>query len=561
MNLLETLFGGVVDLSWRCSWVLLLFFALRPWLSRRIPARVVFALWIAVALRLLLPVAIPTAWSPFGRPVVIVASAETAGAVTVDDRAVTRVRAAELDNTDGAASTLSPRAADALRRVSLTSLLAGLWAAGVAALLLAQLWVRVRFARALRLTRSRPSPVLQRLVAEAAERAGLAGIGFSVTRAVPSPSLYGAFRPQLLVPPGFLEKLSPDELRFVIAHELAHARRRDLLANTLLHAAAIVHWFNPLVWFASRVARTDCELACDETVVDRLAAPERESYGATLLRTISLVSSAVPPPAALGVVESKRDLKRRLTMIVRPRMPARFVSLAGGALLAFALALSVTRPAHAERPSGGTNPAPTVRPVPAVAAESGTTDPDFARLNALFPNGVVATIDDRTITVAELRRELLPLIPQLRAQARDEAEFQKQLEVLQNEVTANLVTRFLVIKQFRQQLDAEKAKVIEPAEIDRRIDQEVRSRYGGDRAELLADLERRGTTWNDYRREVEEDLIYWYMRRQQQKLFPNTAKRTPAPEKAEATAPSAGVRKRQPAPLEPYTPAVRQPRS
>lgn len=43
-------------------------------------------------------------------------------------------------------------------------------------------------------------------------------------------------------------------------HELGHWRRRDLWTQALMQVAVVVHWFNPLVWLAARLARTDCEL-------------------------------------------------------------------------------------------------------------------------------------------------------------------------------------------------------------------------------------------------------------------------------------------------------------
>ena len=37
-----------------------------------------------------------------------------------------------------------------------------------------------------------------------------------------------------------------------IAHELAHHRGRDLLANMLAQAVLALHWFNPLAWATNR---------------------------------------------------------------------------------------------------------------------------------------------------------------------------------------------------------------------------------------------------------------------------------------------------------------------
>ena len=65
MNAVETIFRVLIDVSWRSSWLILVALALHALLRGRLPARVVFWVWIAVAIRLLLPFAIPVAWSPF----------------------------------------------------------------------------------------------------------------------------------------------------------------------------------------------------------------------------------------------------------------------------------------------------------------------------------------------------------------------------------------------------------------------------------------------------------------------------------------------------------------
>ena len=65
MNLADAMFRAVVDISWRSSCLVLVVLALRSLWRGRLPARVFFSVWIAVAIRLLCPFAVPAAWSPF----------------------------------------------------------------------------------------------------------------------------------------------------------------------------------------------------------------------------------------------------------------------------------------------------------------------------------------------------------------------------------------------------------------------------------------------------------------------------------------------------------------
>ena len=65
MNTVESVFRVVLDTSWRMACLILVFLALRALLRGHVAARVLFWVWIAVAIRLLVPVAVPAKWSPF----------------------------------------------------------------------------------------------------------------------------------------------------------------------------------------------------------------------------------------------------------------------------------------------------------------------------------------------------------------------------------------------------------------------------------------------------------------------------------------------------------------
>jgi len=56
-------------------------------------------------------------------------------------------------------------------------------------------------------------------------------------------------------------------LRAVLLHELAHVRRRDGLVQLLVDVCCALHWYNPLVWYASAQLVTEREIACDDLVV------------------------------------------------------------------------------------------------------------------------------------------------------------------------------------------------------------------------------------------------------------------------------------------------------
>lgn len=135
------------------------------------------------------------------------------------------------------------------------------------------------------------------------------------------------------------------------------------------------------------------------------------------------------------------------------------------------------------------------------------------RLDLRYENGIVAVVEDRAITVEEVRREIAPLIPELQRNYSTEEEYNKALEGLQNDIIQNLIDRVLIVKEFRKD---EKHK-IPPQYIDNEIADTQNNQFEGDRSKFLAYLRSKGKTQREYRKEVEEDIIYSYMRQQLRK--------------------------------------------
>ena len=74
------------------------------------------------------------------------------------------------------------------------------------------------------------------------------------------PMLIGWVRPVILIPASVVSGLTPAQLEAVIAHELAHVRRHDYIANIVQTAAEILLFYHPACWWDieadSRGART-----------------------------------------------------------------------------------------------------------------------------------------------------------------------------------------------------------------------------------------------------------------------------------------------------------------
>ena len=198
-------------------------------------------------------------------------------------------------------------------------LLAVAWAAGVLAVFgwiaFSHHVIRRRVARD-----SQPctDPRAQRQLDWAAARMGLSKTPVLLAMSgLPTVALFGWLRPRILVPHDLCDRFSPDEVRGIFLHELAHVRRHDVLWTWLALAASALHWFNPLVWLAMKRFRADRELECDRRALVLLDDTQKRRFGEALLKTLEAhqwrAAAAVVPFA-----QRRPEIRTRILMITRP---------------------------------------------------------------------------------------------------------------------------------------------------------------------------------------------------------------------------------------------------
>jgi len=127
-----------------------------------------------------------------------------------------------------------------------------------------------------------------------------------------SPVVTGIVNPVILLPTTGEQTDLSRESRMMLAHEVAHVKRRDLFWLWLVSLVEGLFFFHPLVWLANRESRLVQEIACDELAVTCVKTRPAE-YAAMLLAVAAGAQSrSCATPLAVGVVESYRTLKRRL---------------------------------------------------------------------------------------------------------------------------------------------------------------------------------------------------------------------------------------------------------
>jgi len=132
------------------------------------------------------------------------------------------------------------------------------------------------------------------------------------------PGVFGIWKPVLLLPAGISERLTPAQLKAVLAHELCHVRRRDNLTGAIHMLVEIIFWFHPLVWLIRLRLVAERERACDEEV---LRVWDASVYAEGILNVCKFCLES-PPLFVAGVTGS--NLKKRIEEILAHR-PARSI--------------------------------------------------------------------------------------------------------------------------------------------------------------------------------------------------------------------------------------------
>lgn len=170
------------------------------------------------------------------------------------------------------------------------------------------------------------------------------------------PGIFGVLRPVLLLPEGIFERLTPQQWKAVVAHELCHVRRRDNLIGLMQMAVEAVFWFHPLTWWIGKQIFQERERACDEEVVK--LGNEPRVYARGILKVCELYLES-PVACVAGV--SGSNLRMRIEAILNDKVAK---NLNGGtkALLAAAGLFAVALPLVIGLLDGVTLRAQTVSP-------------------------------------------------------------------------------------------------------------------------------------------------------------------------------------------------------
>jgi len=150
-------------------------------------------------------------------------------------------------------------------------------------------------------------------LAEVSEKLGLSQeIKLMQSGIAQMPMVVGHFKPLVLIPLGLLNGLSTTEVEAILAHELAHIKRKDYLVNLLQSFIEIVFFFNPAVLWVSQLIKTEREHCCDDLAI--ACVNDRKNYVQALVVCQEFKQRA--PAYAMAVTGRKGSLLHRASRML-----------------------------------------------------------------------------------------------------------------------------------------------------------------------------------------------------------------------------------------------------
>lgn len=199
------------------------------------------------------------------------------------------------------------------------------WLIGVAIMLLRAVCTAAGGARLRRQCRPLEDERILALVEQLRQSIGIARrVRVAVSQHISVPGVVGCIWPTLLLPVSMVSGIATDDLRAILAHELAHVKRYDYLVNFCQMLIEAIFFFNPAVWWISKQVRFEREACCDKAGI--AATGQRIRYAEALAEWAQRLKNAnvAAPAIGFGKPDDSGGMLERVRRIViaghRPRL-------------------------------------------------------------------------------------------------------------------------------------------------------------------------------------------------------------------------------------------------
>ena len=318
-----TIFNFLIEANIMASIAILLMIPLRKLLRKQMGNSVICFGWLLIALRLLIPLTLPNPLIHEIRPAYLDDTAIRPIAGQIKVRVVDAI--GDLGRVFWQAG--NRQAYSDMQKVAVgvdyngyPAVLAWIWLGGCVLILLWFIYKNVKFRKTLRNNRIEEiSGELKDLYLQLCKERKVKPVSVYFTDPVPGACLVGVFKPYIVLP----LITAPQDVKNVLTHEVCHLKNKDHLWGVLRLFCCAIHWFNPLVWIAASMSRTDSELRCDDRVTAVMDEQERKDYANVLVYAAARKSMPGIGVMATGMTMTGKRLKNRVLGVIQNRKPIR----------------------------------------------------------------------------------------------------------------------------------------------------------------------------------------------------------------------------------------------
>ena len=333
-----TVFNFLLEANLMASAAILLMIAFRKFLRKPLGNKLIYFLWLLIAIRLICPLAFANPLINEIRPGFLSDEGirPIAGQIKIRlTDAIDELRQLSRGNADSIVYQGARNFVNGMYYGTVASLLMKIYLTGAGVLIVIFGISNIRFRRKLKANRiERISGKLQEQYALVCIQRGVKPIPVWFVDPLPSACLVGVFRPYIALP----LTAAPQEAIHVLTHEVCHYQGKDHWFSLLRLICCVLHWFNPLVWAAAYISRTDGELACDSRVVQKLSQEDRLSYTNTLVLAASKRYAPGVGVLATGMTMTGRKLQSRIRSILNIEQTVKWLMVTTAVLASMALA-------------------------------------------------------------------------------------------------------------------------------------------------------------------------------------------------------------------------------
>ena len=162
-----------------------------------------------------------------------------------------------------------------------------------------------------------------------------------------------------------------------------------------------------------------------------------------------------------------------------------------------------------DAPAANATAAPSPSPAPSTLSAD-------ARQQAKYANGIAAVVNDKIITLDQIRKQVDPVVQRIYADAdrnfpEDPAGAAQyvhdQIHQLYTNILHGMVDNILIIQAFHDE-----GASIPKSFLDQQFDESITTKFNGDREAFLSYLKQSSMTERQYRDQLQDDIILSYMR-------------------------------------------------